>query len=130
MTDKVTDVNETGKPEGPTSCRECSGKNISWFASNTITAGIQQGRLNTSDVSCVFVLGCDDCSETLAVVRADTIADKMNRAIFVPVTVQSDMLEALKAIRETYAQSKGQRLPVIAQIDDIAVAAIAKALGQ
>lgn len=61
------------------SCKECGGKSLSWFTTNTSgTSGIQNGRLRTEDVTCQFVLGCDNCSETLRVVNADTIAARLN----------------------------------------------------
>jgi hypothetical protein len=60
-------------------CKECGGKSLSWFTTNTSgTSGIQNGRLRTEDVTCQFVLGCDNCSETLRVVNADTIAARLN----------------------------------------------------
>lgn len=64
----------------PTSCRECGSKSLTWFAQNTVHNGIQQNRLNTHDITCLFVLGCDDCSETLKLVSADDIAAQMNSA--------------------------------------------------
>lgn len=62
----------------PTSCKECGSKSLTWFVRNEIHSGIQQNRLNTNDVTCLFVLGCDDCSETLMLVSADNIAARMN----------------------------------------------------
>lgn len=61
-----------------TSCKECGSTSLTWFAQNTVKNGIQQNRLNTNDIDCIFVLGCDECSETLALVSADRIADLMN----------------------------------------------------
>ena len=63
----------------PSECRECGSAALSWFAQNTVPNGIQQNRLNTSDVQCVFVLGCDDCSETLKIISADKIAEHFNK---------------------------------------------------
>jgi hypothetical protein len=61
------------------SCKECGSKSLSWFTTtSTGFTGIQQGRLTTNDVTCQFVLGCDDCSETLRVVNADTFAARLN----------------------------------------------------
>lgn len=57
-----------------TECRECGGKSLTWDTHNKVARNIQDGRLRSHDVSCVFVLGCDECSETLAVVSADKIA--------------------------------------------------------
>lgn len=61
------------------SCKECGSKSLSWFTTTTTgTSGIQNGRLRTEDITCQFVLGCDDCSETLRVVTADAIAARLN----------------------------------------------------
>ena len=61
-----------------TSCKECGSEDLSWHTHNRIRTDVQQGRLNTSDVTCVFVLGCNECSETLAVVSADAVAASMS----------------------------------------------------
>lgn len=62
----------------PSKCKECGSTSLSWFTQNTVKNGIQQNRLNTNDIDCIFVLGCDECSETLKLVSADKIADLMN----------------------------------------------------
>lgn len=36
-----------------------------WFSHNKITSSVQQNRLNTGDVECVFVLGCTTCGEDI-----------------------------------------------------------------
>lgn len=61
-----------------TACKACGGRDLFWFTSMAVRTGIQQGRLNTNDVECQFVLGCESCSETLAVVSADKVAALMN----------------------------------------------------
>jgi hypothetical protein len=61
-----------------TRCKECGSTSLTWFTQNTVKNGIQQNRLNTNDIDCIFFLGCDECSETLALVSADRIADLMN----------------------------------------------------
>jgi hypothetical protein len=63
-----------------TSCKECGSKSLTWFTQKVVFNGVPQNRLNTSDVKCQFVLGCDDCSETLKVIRADTVAEHLNAA--------------------------------------------------
>ncbi|MFW0750148.1 hypothetical protein [Pseudomonas aeruginosa] len=60
-----------------TYCKECGSKDLSWFTNNVTYSGMQNGRLKTSEVTCLFVLGCDECSATLAMVRADKLADLM-----------------------------------------------------
>lgn len=66
------------KPTNITKCRECGGTSLTWDTVNRARNGIQQNRLNTRDVECVFFLGCDNCSETLATVSADRIAAMLN----------------------------------------------------
>ncbi|WP_313256390.1 hypothetical protein [Stenotrophomonas acidaminiphila] len=44
---------------------------------NTICAPVAQGRLTTHDVLCIFLLGCDDCSATVASLTADEVAAAM-----------------------------------------------------
>jgi hypothetical protein len=61
----------------PTRCC-CGSESLSWVATSRIKNDVQQGRLRTSDVESLFALGCDDCSETLQVVSADTVADHLN----------------------------------------------------
>lgn len=56
------------------SCKECGSTNLTWHTSNVIRSNVQQGRLNTNDVECLFYLGCDDCSETLMTLNADKVA--------------------------------------------------------
>lgn len=64
-----------------TACKACNSTDLFWCTSNIVTNGIQQGRLNTSDVSCKFVLGCNFCSETLTMVGAEDIATLMTSQI-------------------------------------------------
>lgn len=67
-------------PGAPSECKECSGTSLTWFASTRIRNDVVQGRLRTNDTECVFVLGCDECSETLHVAKADTIAELLATA--------------------------------------------------
>ena len=57
-----------------THCHECQSKSLTWQTQNKIVNGVQQGRLNSNDIQCHMVLGCDSCSETLAMVSADMVA--------------------------------------------------------
>ena len=61
-----------------TECKECGSTELTWHTSIVNRSNVVQGRLNTSDVECLFVLGCDHCSETLAMVGADKVAGLMN----------------------------------------------------
>ena len=60
-------------------CPECASDNLKWQTINTITGGANQGRLTTSDVTPVFVLGCDDCSEQIHTVPIHELLDEMNK---------------------------------------------------
>lgn len=64
-----------------TQCKECGSEELSWQTSNVTFSGIAQGRLRTGDVTCVFILGCDECSETLVTITADNVASLMNNQI-------------------------------------------------
>ncbi|MFL1551710.1 hypothetical protein ACI77I_21890 [Pseudomonas sp. D47] len=66
------------KASSVTKCKACDSTDLFWFANKTVPNGILHNRLNTHDVQCSFVLGCNNCSETLAVVSADKIAELMN----------------------------------------------------
>ncbi|WP_443701304.1 hypothetical protein [Pseudomonas sp.] len=62
-------------------CKECGSDALFWFAHNTNHSCVQHNRLNTNDITCMFVLGCADCSATLKTVEADTIAERMTAAL-------------------------------------------------
>lgn len=71
-------VANTAKAFTITTCRHCGGHALTWATSIVNRSNVQQGRLNTHDVECVFYLGCDTCSETLAMFSADRVADVVN----------------------------------------------------
>lgn len=60
-------------------CPECLSEDLEWNVS-TRTNGVADGRLNAHDVRAVAYLGCNECSETLAVIDDDTIARVLNEA--------------------------------------------------
>lgn len=61
-------------PGAPTRCRHCESADLEWFAHVRAVNDVPHGRLTTHDVGCVFVLGCNECSETLHTVKANSIA--------------------------------------------------------
>lgn len=61
-----------------TQCKVCGSHDLTWFTSNLNRSDVQQGRLRTGDVECVYFLGCDACSETLAMVPAEQLTDLLN----------------------------------------------------
>ena len=58
----------------PAACRHCGCANLTWESCMRNGSNVVEGRLRTNDVTCSFVLGCDDCSETLSIVSADEVA--------------------------------------------------------
>lgn len=61
----------------PSRCKGCGGVSFSWDTSRKTNSAAPDGRLRMNEVEFVFVLGCNDCSETLAVVSADKIAQHL-----------------------------------------------------
>lgn len=66
--------------EMPAKCKECGGSELAWFASLRNSGTAQDGRLRLHEVQPIFVLGCEECSETLMVVHGDEIAGILNRS--------------------------------------------------
>ncbi len=64
-----------------TKCKECGSMSLSWVTHSKTDSGVPEGRLRSSDVKCLFVLGCDDCSETLAIVSAEKVASLMSEKL-------------------------------------------------
>lgn len=64
-------------------CKECGSTLLTWQTHNRVhlSCPVQNGRLKTNEVECLFVLGCDGCSETVAVLTADKVASLMNNSI-------------------------------------------------
>lgn len=61
-----------------TACKVCGSNKLTWQTSIVNRSTVVQGRLNTGDVECIFFLGCDHCSETLATVSADKVVGLIN----------------------------------------------------
>jgi hypothetical protein len=65
---------KTDTPPPSDACPDCGGTNLSWDVSYQNNSGVVEGRLRTHDITCFFVLGCNECSGTVRVVRAEEIA--------------------------------------------------------
>ncbi|XLY90483.1 hypothetical protein ACK8QS_22730 (plasmid) [Ectopseudomonas mendocina] len=61
-------------------CRKCGSESLTWDTHSKADSGVLEGRLRSNEVKCLFVLGCDDCSETLAILSADRVAGLLNAA--------------------------------------------------
>ena len=59
-------------------CKHCGSTALNWQPHNVARTAVQNGRLKTSEVECLFVLDCDHCSETLGVINAEGVAAMMN----------------------------------------------------
>ena len=62
----------------PKKCRECGSQFLSWQPCMVNTSGVVDGRLRLNEVTCNFILGCDDCSETLKIMSANDVAEVLN----------------------------------------------------
>ena len=52
-------------------CPECKGGNLSWETGVRNNGGCVDGRIKLNEVEGIFILGCNDCSETVRVISAD-----------------------------------------------------------
>lgn len=58
-------------------CKQCGSDKLSWFHHNAVIPDIVQGRLKSEDIQCQFILGCDECSETIKVIRPAKIVEML-----------------------------------------------------
>lgn len=61
-------------------CPKCESTDIEWNCAQVTNSGVVDGRLRMHDVSTVFYLGCNNCSETLRTISGDDVAQSMNAA--------------------------------------------------
>jgi len=64
-----------------TQCKACGSDDLFWYSHIHNHSTVQVNRLNTNDVTCLLILGCNNCSETLMTVKADRIAERMTAAL-------------------------------------------------
>lgn len=55
-------------------CKTCGSEKLSWAPHMYTTSGVPDGRLRQNEVQCQFVLGCDECSDTITTMNADVVA--------------------------------------------------------
>ena len=60
-------------------CPECGIDDSEWSCVNEVKSGAVQGCLETKDVQCVFVLGCNYCSHTIQTAKAEVVALAMDK---------------------------------------------------
>lgn len=59
-------------------CPECGSTDLTWHTQSSVTTGTQDGKLRANEVSTLFVLGCNHCSETIKILTADQVAENMS----------------------------------------------------
>lgn len=58
-------------------CKECESENLRW-TEFIKTNHVQNCRLSLNDCTPMFFLGCEECSATIAIVRASEVAAFLN----------------------------------------------------
>jgi hypothetical protein len=66
-------------------CPECGSNDTAWNCTQTTNSGVADGRLRMHDVTTVFFLGCNCCSETIRTMSGDEVARMMTE----PLTMRS-----------------------------------------
>lgn len=59
-------------------CPECGSTDLTWHTQSSVTTGTPDGKLRANEVSTLFVLGCNHCSETIKTLTADQVAENMS----------------------------------------------------
>ncbi len=96
-----------------TECSECGSKSLTWGTHYKTNSGVPEGRLRSSEVQCLFVLGCDECSETLAIVSADKVTAALSAHQSAHVSVPRELLDAVKELFDAkHADSTLTRTPI------------------
>jgi hypothetical protein len=62
----------------PKECKNCGGHLFEWDFIVQNKGGCEDGRLKLNEISGVYVLGCQECSETLKTIRAEEVIPLLN----------------------------------------------------
>lgn len=112
-----------GEAEGKAvACTHCGSTELSWQTFNHNGSGVVDGRLRANEIQCKFVLGCDDCSETLRVVLADEVAGMLDSQMGMTATAPV----AGDAVREVLHRLAVHVRPTCGVLYDEAIAALAQ----
>ena len=60
-------------------CPNCGSTNVKWNSGTKNYSTVVDGRLQMHDVSPIFYLACEDCSETLKILSGDEVAEIINK---------------------------------------------------
>lgn len=67
-------------------CPNCESQNLSWGAALRNTSGATDGRLSLRDITAVFYLGCDGCSETVKTYTSDDVVNLLDAVLAGTIT--------------------------------------------
>lgn len=59
-------------------CKNCGSDDLKWFIGTKGPSDVVDGRIRMSEVSAIAYLACEECSETIRVVRSE---DEINRML-------------------------------------------------
>ena len=76
-------------------CKECGGSDLKWFSSTRNVGPATDGRLKMNEVQVIFVLGCEECSETIQIISGDEAAEMLNGESLKQMTFLLDTLQEL-----------------------------------
>ena len=62
-----------------TRCPECGSRSLRWDYTVRARHAVPDGRLRLNEVSGLFYLGCEECSETVTRVGEDDVANLLNQ---------------------------------------------------
>lgn len=57
---------------GARQCTGCQGTDLVWEVTTEPTANVPDGRYKANEFRVIFYLGCNECSDTIEVVRANS----------------------------------------------------------
>lgn len=98
----------------PARCTTCGGTDFEWSCTQAShNCAIADGRLRMHDVHTVFVLGCNECSETLRTVNGDDVAQWMTKNEVVPREELEEARAETKQVRlKTECENEALRMEV------------------
>lgn len=59
----------------PEACVKCGSSDLTWHCAPDNRGGVTDGRICMREVSVIFFLGCNACSETLRTVSGEEVAE-------------------------------------------------------
>lgn len=65
-----------------THCNDCGSDDLEWFSKTHTNSGVQDGILCLGEVTTIYFLGCNNCSETLQLMNEDQMLTFINGAYF------------------------------------------------